>query len=192
MHLRIWLKLAREPELYIQWVCVVLFNDISDFNDKVFHLTHPHSRNCCNNLTLNQWVTFLRWWLHTADRQHSDIHSLFLHNDNCFRLCVTVVHQLSYKDKDEALFAMFDGGRNSEVPKILKKVYPNILAEEIEMCNKPSVYLKYSFLQAHKYVHQGVMNPRFIKLVTTDKSVNYKLWDLFLFALHSNIPWNTS
>ncbi|XP_067934912.1 PH domain leucine-rich repeat-containing protein phosphatase 2-like isoform X2 [Watersipora subatra] len=66
------------------------------------------------------------------------------------KLCVTVLHQLSYKDKDEALFAMFDGGRNSEVPKILKKVFPSILAEEMTLCNKPSVYLKYSFLQAHK------------------------------------------
>ena len=64
---------------------------------------------------------------------------------------MTVLHQLSYKDQDEALFAMFDGGRNSEVAKILKKVYPGILADEIELCDKPNVYLKYSFLQAHKY-----------------------------------------
>lgn len=59
---------------------------------------------------------------------------------------------MSFKEKDEALFAMFDGGRNSEVPKILKKVFPEILADEISKNEKPNIYLKYAFLQAHKYV----------------------------------------
>ena len=63
---------------------------------------------------------------------------------------MTVIHQMSFKEQDEALFAMFDGGRNSEVPKILKKVFPEILGDELSKSDKPNIYLKYAFLQAHK------------------------------------------
>jgi len=45
---------------------------------------------------------------------------------------------------------MFDGGRNLEVPKILKKIVPGILAEELAKSDRPTTYLKYTFLQAHK------------------------------------------
>lgn len=78
---------------------------------------------------------------------------VFLHILNLqysFRLCISVVHQLSFKEKDEGLFAIFDGGKNGEVPKILKKVFPNILSDELEKSDDPNIYLKYTFLQAHK------------------------------------------
>lgn len=67
-----------------------------------------------------------------------------------FRLCVSVIHDLCYKREGDFLFAMFDGGKNSEVPRILKRCFPHILSTEMSECDKASLYLKYAFLHAHK------------------------------------------
>ena len=50
----------------------------------------------------------------------------------------------------EALFAVFDGGRNETVASLLCDVIPTTLKEERAKSKDPDVYLKYCMLSAHR------------------------------------------
>ncbi|CAH1779251.1 unnamed protein product [Owenia fusiformis] len=66
------------------------------------------------------------------------------------RLCVTTVRKLKFRDSREALFAMFDGGHNNEVPELLSDQITSIMEREIEQSANGSDYMKYAMLSAHK------------------------------------------
>ena len=66
------------------------------------------------------------------------------------RLSVTALNKPQFNDKGEALFAIFDGGRNDTVSAILNDIIPNILKEERARSKSPDIYLKYSMLSAHR------------------------------------------
>ncbi|CAF4367354.1 unnamed protein product [Rotaria sp. Silwood2] len=67
------------------------------------------------------------------------------------RLAITTVNEASFNySNNDALFAMFDGGLNNEVPLILKNKLPDILQNEYEQCNQANVYLKHTFLTLQK------------------------------------------
>ena len=69
------------------------------------------------------------------------------------RLAITTVNDASFHySNSDALFAMFDGGLNNEVPLILKSKLPDILQYEYEQCNQANVYLKHTFLALQKCV----------------------------------------
>lgn len=69
-----------------------------------------------------------------------------------FRLAITTVNESTFNySNNDALFAMFDGGLNDEVPMILKHRLPDILLNEYEQCNQANVYLKHTFLSLQKY-----------------------------------------
>ena len=69
-----------------------------------------------------------------------------------FRLAITTVNEPTFNySNNDALFAMFDGGLNDEVPMILKNKLPDILLNEYEQCNQANVYLKHTFLSLQKY-----------------------------------------
>ncbi|XP_074644531.1 PH domain leucine-rich repeat-containing protein phosphatase 2-like [Tubulanus polymorphus] len=65
------------------------------------------------------------------------------------KLCVGVIKKLCYK-KDEALFAMFDGGQNDFIPTILQKSFTRLLEREIKHPLTKDKYLKYTMLSAHR------------------------------------------
>lgn len=70
-----------------------------------------------------------------------------------FRLAITTVNEASFNySPTDALFAMFDGGLNNEVPSILKNKLPDILKSEYEQCDQANVYLKHTFLTLQKFV----------------------------------------
>jgi hypothetical protein len=70
-----------------------------------------------------------------------------------FRLAITNVNEATFNcSTNDALFAMFDGGLNNEVPMILKSKLPDILQYEYEQCNQANVYLKHTFLALQKLV----------------------------------------
>ncbi|XP_012938360.1 uncharacterized protein LOC101860377 [Aplysia californica] len=70
------------------------------------------------------------------------------------KLSVTAVNKPQFNDKGEALFAIFDGGRNETVSGILSDIIPNILREERVRSKAPDAYLKYCMLSAHRNLRQ--------------------------------------
>ena len=67
-----------------------------------------------------------------------------------FRLCVATLKVLKFGNADESVFAMFDGGRNNEVPKTLLSKIPSILKEELKHEKTGDKYMKYAMLNAHR------------------------------------------
>ena len=67
-----------------------------------------------------------------------------------YRLCVATLKLLQFGTEDEAVFAMFDGGHNNEVPKRLLKTVPDILKEELKHQRTGDKYMKYTMLSAHR------------------------------------------
>lgn len=67
------------------------------------------------------------------------------------RLAITTVNEPSFNySNNDALFAMFDGGLNDEVPTILKNKLSDILQYEFEQSNQANIYLKHTFLSLEK------------------------------------------
>ncbi|XP_059164436.1 uncharacterized protein LOC131947287 isoform X2 [Physella acuta] len=72
------------------------------------------------------------------------------------KLSVSAINKPQFGEPGEGLFAIFDGGRNEVVSSLLRDVIPLVLAEERIRSKRPEVYLKYSFLSAHRNLkHQG-------------------------------------
>lgn len=67
-----------------------------------------------------------------------------------FRLCVATLKLLKFRNEDEAVFAMFDGGRNNEVPKLLLESMPRLLQAELSNEQTSFNYMKYTMLSAHR------------------------------------------
>lgn len=57
---------------------------------------------------------------------------------------------LQFQTENEAVFAMFDGGHNNEVPKRLVKIVPEVLKEELTHQKTGDKYMKYTMLSAHR------------------------------------------
>ncbi len=63
---------------------------------------------------------------------------------------------LKFGNVDESVFAMFDGGRNNEVPKALLNRIPKILRQELKHERTGDKYMKYAMLSAHRCVTRGI------------------------------------
>lgn len=70
------------------------------------------------------------------------------------KLSVTAINKPHFNDNGEALFAIFDGGRNEVVVNQLCDIIPIVLKEERSRSKKPEVYLKYCLLSAHRNLKQ--------------------------------------
>ena len=64
-------------------------------------------------------------------------------------------------NQDEAMFAIMDGGRAPDVPKVLWGLLPGILSDEIATeknnSSTPLRYLEHTFLTAHRYNAQFML-----------------------------------
>lgn len=65
-------------------------------------------------------------------------------------LCITMILQLKFRSESDSLFAMFDGGQDDEVPKILMEIMAATVREEMTHHQTSEAYLKYSLLTAHR------------------------------------------
>ena len=68
------------------------------------------------------------------------------------RLCVATLKVLRFGSENDAVFAMFDGGHNNEVPKILLDHIPSLLQYELQHERTADKYMKYTMLAAHRWV----------------------------------------
>ncbi|XP_064168565.1 PH domain leucine-rich repeat-containing protein phosphatase 2 [Anguilla rostrata] len=91
------------------------------------------------------------------------------------KLCVSVLAVDRFRDSAEAVYGIFDGDRNEEVPRLLQCTMAEVLAEEIEHSSVDTVYLSNTFLTSHRklgmagqklgasallcYIHHEASNP---------------------------------
>jgi len=66
-------------------------------------------------------------------------------------LSVSIVNRPKYNESSEGLFALFDGGRNDEVTRILANQITGLLEDEANHSITAQDYLKYTMLAAHRY-----------------------------------------
>jgi len=71
--------------------------------------------------------------------------------DRCLcRLCVSILKQLRF-NPDESLFGMFDGGHNSNVPRLIVHRIAEVLRDAMMHHESPSEYMKYAMLAMHRF-----------------------------------------
>ncbi|XP_027034244.1 PH domain leucine-rich repeat-containing protein phosphatase 2 isoform X2 [Tachysurus fulvidraco] len=66
------------------------------------------------------------------------------------KLCVSVLAMDRFGDGVEAVYGIFDGDRNEEVPRLLQCTMGDVLAEELQHSNVDSVYMCNTFLTSHR------------------------------------------
>ncbi|KAL4235210.1 PH domain leucine-rich repeat-containing protein phosphatase 2 [Mactra antiquata] len=66
------------------------------------------------------------------------------------KLSVSIINRPKFNDGQEGLFALFDGGRNDEVTRILSNKIIGIMEDEIKHSVTGKDYLKYTMLAAHR------------------------------------------
>lgn len=70
------------------------------------------------------------------------------------RLCVSVLAMDRFGDGTEAVYGIFDGDRNEEVPRLLQCTMGDVLAEELQHSSVDTVYMCNTFLTSHRYNSQ--------------------------------------
>lgn len=68
-----------------------------------------------------------------------------------FRLCVAALSVNSFCGSREALYGVFDGDRNVEVPYLLQCTMNDVLAEEIHKTKSEEDYMTNTFLVMQRY-----------------------------------------
>ncbi|KAF5901334.1 PH domain leucine-rich repeat-containing protein phosphatase 2, partial [Clarias magur] len=66
------------------------------------------------------------------------------------KLCVSVLAMDRFGDGTEAVYGIFDGDRNEEVPRLLQCTMGDVLAEELQHSSVDSVYMCNTFLTSHR------------------------------------------
>ncbi|XP_017333014.1 PH domain leucine-rich repeat-containing protein phosphatase 2 isoform X1 [Ictalurus punctatus] len=66
------------------------------------------------------------------------------------KLCVSVLAMDRFGDSVEAVYGIFDGDRNEEVPRLLQCTMGDVLAEELQHSSVDSVYMCNTFLTSHR------------------------------------------
>lgn len=62
------------------------------------------------------------------------------------RLCVAALSVNNFRDNREALYGVFDGDRNVEVPYLLQCTMSDILAEELQKTKNEEEYMVNTFI----------------------------------------------
>ena len=84
--------------------------------------------------------------------------SLFPHSIRLFffpslsRLCVAALSVNSFCGSREALYGVFDGDRNVEVPYLLQCTMNDVLAEELHKTKSEEDYMTNTFLVMQRYI----------------------------------------
>ncbi|KAK3561648.1 hypothetical protein QTP86_012469 [Hemibagrus guttatus] len=66
------------------------------------------------------------------------------------KLCVSVLAMDRFGDGTEAVYGIFDGDRNEEVPRLLQCTMGDVLAEELQHSSVDNVYMCSTFLTSHR------------------------------------------
>ncbi|XP_041375510.1 PH domain leucine-rich repeat-containing protein phosphatase 2-like [Gigantopelta aegis] len=66
------------------------------------------------------------------------------------KLSVAMLNRTHFSESGDALFGVFDGGRNDEIAKLLAEGLPSILQEEQSQNPSSEIFMKYTLLSAHR------------------------------------------
>ncbi|XP_072926253.1 PH domain leucine-rich repeat-containing protein phosphatase 2-like [Hemitrygon akajei] len=66
------------------------------------------------------------------------------------KLCLSVLALDSFGDNPEALYGLFDGDKNMEIPRLLQCTVGDVLAEELQQSCVDTVYMTHTFLVSHR------------------------------------------
>nr|XP_042712917.1 PH domain leucine-rich repeat-containing protein phosphatase 2 isoform X2 [Chrysemys picta bellii] len=66
------------------------------------------------------------------------------------KLCVSALALGSFADSVEAVYGMFDGDKNEELPRLLQCTMADVLLEEVQQSNIDSVFMSNTFLVSHR------------------------------------------
>ncbi|XP_039358628.1 PH domain leucine-rich repeat-containing protein phosphatase 2 isoform X4 [Mauremys reevesii] len=66
------------------------------------------------------------------------------------KLCVSALALGSFSDSVEAVYGMFDGDKNEELPRLLQCTMADVLLEEVQQSNMDSVFMSNTFLVSHR------------------------------------------
>lgn len=66
------------------------------------------------------------------------------------RLCVSSLAVSDFADGVEALYGMFDGDKNEEVPRLLQCTMGDVLLEELQQSNCERTFMCHTFLVSHR------------------------------------------
>lgn len=72
------------------------------------------------------------------------------------RLCVASLALGSFAEGTEAVYGMFDGDRNEELPRLLQCTMADVLLEELQQSNTDTVFMTSTFLVSHRWVQAWV------------------------------------
>ena len=61
-----------------------------------------------------------------------------------------MLNRTQFSESGDALFGVFDGGRNDEIAKLLAESLPSILKEEQSQNPSSEIFMKYTLLSAHR------------------------------------------
>jgi PH domain/leucine-rich repeat-containing protein phosphatase len=79
---------------------------------------------------------------HKKEKMNGLITKVFL----LCRLCVAALSVNNFRDNREALYGVFDGDRNVEVPYLLQCTMSDILAEELQKTKNEEEYMVNTFI----------------------------------------------
>lgn len=81
-----------------------------------------------------------------------------------FRLCVAALSVNSFCGSREALYGVFDGDRNVEVPYLLQCTMNDVLAEELHKTKSEEDYMTNTFLVMQRYM-MGSFYPLLLQII---------------------------
>ncbi|KAB1273417.1 PH domain leucine-rich repeat-containing protein phosphatase 2 [Camelus dromedarius] len=68
-----------------------------------------------------------------------------------FRLCVSALAVDNFAEGVGAVYGMFDGDRNEELPRLLQCTMADVLLEEVQQSTNDTVFMANTFLVSHRY-----------------------------------------
>ena len=68
----------------------------------------------------------------------------------CERLCVSALAVDNFAEGVGAVYGMFDGDRNEELPRLLQCTMADVLLEEVQQSTNDTVFMANTFLVSHR------------------------------------------
>lgn len=68
----------------------------------------------------------------------------------CDRLCISALAVDSFAEGVGAVYGMFDGDRNEELPRLLQCTMADVLLEEVQNSTDDTVSMANTFLVSHR------------------------------------------
>lgn len=91
------------------------------------------------------------------------------------RLCVSSLAVSDFAEGVEALYGMFDGDKNEEVPRLLQCTMGDVLLEEVHQSNCDRMFMCHTFLVSHRSLpYKLSANVLYISFFLQDQIVTQK------------------